>query len=436
MKCTPISVHFFFAQLFDYKCVFILDMLGVRNFVVSSIREFMTRYSQPKTITMKRILAITFGLVIAFSFNSCKKNLENSDQGLITGKITAENESRSIPDALIFVDVEGEIYYTHTDKNGNFVLSLPEGTHELHVQTGTGSKFRSSTNVTVKPNTAIAIDGGELKLRQTGSLAYIAGAYDNIQDIIAQLGYTATEITIADLDDLNYIAQFDAIFLNCGASGTISNLGFGNLSTYAMNGGSLYASDYAVRYLLGDYTGVCPTARPGGFINDGLLCTEKTGASGWQNASPVVATDVVNFIGTNSIDLEYDLGSWERIQAIDNSFWETIVESPNGEPLMIRTSNFSGTSSTFGGGPNVTVGSNGNSWITICHIPPGNPNNPITITVSANSWAAHQAHGDNLGACGSASNGGTIYYTTFHNHPNSGSGSDVNNIMEYVILNL
>ena len=43
--------------------------------------------------------------------------------------------------------------------------------------------------------------------------------------------------------------------------------------------------------------------------------------------------------------------------------------------------------------------------VTICHVPPGNPANAHTITISANAWPAHQAHGDQLGACGSISQG-------------------------------
>jgi hypothetical protein len=37
--------------------------------------------------------------------------------------------------------------------------------------------------------------------------------------------------------------------------------------------------------------------------------------------------------------------------------------------------------------------------VTICHIPPGNPGHPVTITVSSSAWPAHQAHGDTEGAC-------------------------------------
>ena len=41
----------------------------------------------------------------------------------------------------------------------------------------------------------------------------------------------------------------------------------------------------------------------------------------------------------------------------------------------------------------------GNNQMTICHIPPGNPSNMHTITISSSAWNAHQAHGDVIGGC-------------------------------------
>ena len=40
-----------------------------------------------------------------------------------------------------------------------------------------------------------------------------------------------------------------------------------------------------------------------------------------------------------------------------------------------------------------------NTKVTICHYPPGNPENAHTITVSENSVDTHLAHGDTLGEC-------------------------------------
>ena len=37
--------------------------------------------------------------------------------------------------------------------------------------------------------------------------------------------------------------------------------------------------------------------------------------------------------------------------------------------------------------------------ITICHIPPANPNAPVTMTIPVTEWASHQAHGDTQGEC-------------------------------------
>ncbi len=37
--------------------------------------------------------------------------------------------------------------------------------------------------------------------------------------------------------------------------------------------------------------------------------------------------------------------------------------------------------------------------VTICHVPPGNPDNAHTITVGASAVRAHLGHGDYLGPC-------------------------------------
>ena len=48
--------------------------------------------------------------------------------------------------------------------------------------------------------------------------------------------------------------------------------------------------------------------------------------------------------------------------------------------------------------PNVAVAAN-EPKVQVCHIPPGNPANFHTITISPNALEAHLAHGDIPGAC-------------------------------------
>jgi hypothetical protein len=39
--------------------------------------------------------------------------------------------------------------------------------------------------------------------------------------------------------------------------------------------------------------------------------------------------------------------------------------------------------------------------VVVCHVPPGNPENPVTIEVGETAVPAHLAHGDTEGACAS-----------------------------------
>lgn len=51
------------------------------------------------------------------------------------------------------------------------------------------------------------------------------------------------------------------------------------------------------------------------------------------------------------------------------------------------------------GGGEEENGGNEETKVTICHIPPGNPDNAHTISVGESAVDAHVAHGDTLGAC-------------------------------------
>jgi hypothetical protein len=44
-------------------------------------------------------------------------------------------------------------------------------------------------------------------------------------------------------------------------------------------------------------------------------------------------------------------------------------------------------------------GNSGKTSLTICHIPPGNPDVRRTVTVAESAWGAHESHGDTLGPC-------------------------------------
>lgn len=96
----------------------------------------------------------------------------------------------------------------------------------------------------------------------------------------------------------------------------------------------------------------------------------------------------------------------------EGRFTANLMEGPN--TLKVKATNADGTftktstvvyviiKDTSGTTtPNGSTGSPGDpkDFITICHYPPGNTQNPQTLYVPLTAWPAHQAHGDTQGEC-------------------------------------
>jgi hypothetical protein len=139
------------------------------------------------------------------------------------------------------------------------------------------------------------------------------------------------------------------------------------------------------------------------------------------------------FLNKTNIDLEYNLFAWERLQYVDENYWEVMVrDTSNQEALLIRTNKYE---NPFGGSPNLTIGTTDTSHVTICH-QTGLNNQTVTLTVNSNTLQSHLAHGDVLGPCNNPNNSGWVYFTTFHNEHNGRINSDTKKILEFMILNL
>jgi len=400
-------------------------------------------------------LVLSLFLMSAMFFTACKK--DKGDLGTVEGRIFAQNGTRSLPSVKIFVDVKGEIFLTQSDENGRFSLDIPEGDHLLYIHSGDGKIFFSTQNIKVKKGEVLTLNNQQTILNQTANLAFIEGQYDNIQTIIIDsLGYSADQLSMQDLLDLATLENYSAIFLNCGLPGQMQEQMYLNLQAFVNNGGSLYASDYAIEYLTGDGN-MSPTAPPhhhddhehfdfskncntplGGFLTANMICTQKQGASGFLNNVNVVHPDIQNAIGGTTMDVNYNLGNWEVIKNLGPEFDVLIEDNGAYGPLAVRSNSLApwaqGNNNANGNGNNNGNGNSNNQFVTICHIPPGNPNNPQTITISVNALQAHLNHGCQVGPC--EGNGGEVLYTTFHNYPQGNVSQDTYDILQYFILNL
>lgn len=401
---------------------------------------------------MRKIFILSLFITLTFSFFSCQNDKDNPDGNVNFGYVKGTVYTPSgvpVPAANVFIDMNGEIYLVKTDKNGYFYLRAPEGDWLLNIQGGDGSMFRSQYAISVEADEVVEIPANSLKLSLAVDLAYIPGAYDQIETIlIDSMGYSADMLSISDLDNPALLANYGAIFLNCGKPGALDSAKYSNLETYVMNGGNIYASDYAVEYLTGDgyylananqpykphqhgqvsannMKSGCNTPEIGGFINDATLCTDKEGPSTMLYQVDIIDTNIQAFLGKTKVDLEYDLGAWEVIKDLTIP-WEVMIQDPTTYgPLAVKM--------------NIPTQASVKSmldqgWVTICHIPPGNPANAHTITVSVNALPAHLAHGDYVGSCQGGA--GTIIFTTFHNHVQGNIGPDVYQILQYFIMNL
>lgn len=352
-------------------------------------------------------------------------------KGVLMGRVVAANNTTPVRNALVFVSDSGAVSQTYTDVNGLFTLEAPAGARKVIIQAGSGTIFRTQLNVTVEANKVVMASAAPVKLAQVASLAYYPGNYDKIEAIVMDsLGYAATMLNPAMLHNLNDLSQFSAVFINCGNNITTDYLQDSVLASYVANGGSLYVSDYAVAALIGTYVGpYCPSMRPGGFLHDTLLCTQRTGNAGWTMNASITSPALQTYLSKNTMDVRYNLTAWELINNYSSAFWEVLVKDPvTQKPLLIRSSGF--TNSTAG---TVTIGGT-TGYVTICHKPAGS--SPITLTIPSSDLAFHLAHGDSKGSCQSTNGAGRIYYTTFHNEPNGQISPDMKHILDYVILNL
>lgn len=355
--------------------------------------------------TINKGLSLLIAAALCISSSGCKKNDDTTEgnsapiNASISGKVHSPT-GKSIGAAEI---IAGN-YKTKSDKNGDFSLPVAAGSYQLIIQTGGGNVFKTTVSCSATANQNTALTYTQTKLNQVGDMAYIAGTWDKIETIINDsLGYMAVPITVADLDSSAKIETYDVIFMNCGAlnSDHMDSLRYANLNSFMQNGGSIYASDYAVEFLTGDgyyrqgnsstqwafrnnnhtasglqVLSTCTTADFGGFIQDSSLCTSKIGSSGIIANAHISDANLVVLLGKDSIDIDYNLGSWERIGLLDAPFTSIINDPSTNEPLA-ATTDFNG-------------------------------NYP----------------------------GGKIFYTTFHNEAQGVISSDVQNILQYFILNL
>jgi hypothetical protein len=317
-------------------------------------------------------------LLLAVSFLiSCEEDKALLVESSISGKFLAPNDIDPIVNGLIRASKDGTIVSeTLTATDGSFTLTnLQAGIYVLSLQKGL---FSSTRTVEVAEDDDIQIPNIPIELFPR--IGVVTGNYDNIESVLYDIGLVNpfTQAPLFDIiqgtnlgrpspdaghhghnhgndsgiflpeDDANLVpnvnytftdlvasptmlAEYDIIFLNCGLSEGYTEFN-ANIFDYVNNGGILYATDWAFKYVEG-ITGVGQQ-----YID--FLSEQKSGQSVSTEAT-IFDQDLIDWLQINfnitlnnddTILLDEFLPGWQVVDSANNA---SVVSWFNG-PVEYR----------------------------------------------------------------------------------------------------
>lgn len=189
--------------------------------------------------------------------------------GTVMGRVCAPNEHTYVSEALVVIDgtgCDGQLFHreVRSAADGSWaVTDVPCGLHNLVITKGS---FVAASNVAVRAGDTTDLTGAGQKLCFLGSstsIAVLAGNWDKIENLLAQLGldydlYNDDGTDGADgslldlLSDPEKLARYQILFADCGGKNGWMPQDhpevMPNLKSWVLAGGSLYMSDYAWVY--------------------------------------------------------------------------------------------------------------------------------------------------------------------------------------------
>ncbi len=158
-----------------------------------------------------------------------------------------------------------------TDNEGNYEFdSVSAGRHTLEISTGS---FNTTREIVIQKDqtTDLTTAAEKVCLDTNVEIAVIGGSYDHVEGVLDTLNIDYTMIgdddvtfgdgaaSLAFLEDLAAMNQYDIVFINCGNLFNGAQLGgnlqtiYNNLRMYVSGGKSVYASDLAFPFVEGAF---------------------------------------------------------------------------------------------------------------------------------------------------------------------------------------
>jgi hypothetical protein len=254
---------------------------------------------------MKKQLSILIILCFfsALLFFSCKSDETTgpTQTNDVKGYVKSANGTVPVQGVLVsMTSVTDNPDTTRSDANGYYqFLNAANGNKRLIFTKGS---FTDTINITV-PLTGNVPDA---RMEPIKPLAFYWGDYDEIQVIVRNMGYSLDSLTLTDFSNLPYLQQHSVIFINCGSSSRydLDDPPIpANLTAFLNGGGKIYASDWA----FGCVKGIHPE-----------LNGTYDGNSVDSLPANVVYSPLQTYLGTSSVRINYNLGSWLSLDPANN----------------------------------------------------------------------------------------------------------------------
>ena len=178
--------------------------------------------------------------------------------------------------------------------------------------------FLPLITLTIAPNT---VAQGPATGSTDGSLAVPPEGYDNIGEVLDNLGFSSTKISEADLNNLSDLSKYDSVYINCSATiDSVSSTTASTIADYVKGGGIIYASDYANSVIEAAFPDKINFYRPNssaGTTSSVLAQQSRVGNSGKVTAT-VTDGGLASVLGKKEVEVNYDLGTWAVIDSVAN----------------------------------------------------------------------------------------------------------------------
>ncbi len=261
--------------------------------------------------------------------------------------------------------------------------------------------FLLALSLTISPFVTSALAPSD-----TNSLKKIAvtpADYDDIGEVLENLGFQAEQIEEEDLTSLTTLSNYDAVYINCSATiNLIAEDAASTISDYVKNGGIIYASDWANTLIEAAFPNKINFYEGENIWGASDAESAQIGQSGEVEAE-VTDPGLQEVLGKKKIKVNFDLDDWAVIDSVNQGV-NTLIKGP---AKIIDYSN------------------NDQDWENLDFENPENLDKLEEIDLS-------KTLDDKPFVVSFTEGKGQVLYTTFHNE--SQNTSDMENILDWFVI--